>query len=480
MKLPLCIALFFAIHAVSNFAPAQNTYTEIQYDYRVDSSVYYGTAINYAGNPVELTMDIYKPVGDNNPNRPVLVLAFGGAWIAGDKRNSDITSIAPWFARRGFVVAAPDYRLGFHPSVGSGSNYLTCPAVTMESNCVYPADSNEVIRAMFRAMQDIKGAIRFMKSRFLEDSLCIENCFVAGVSAGGFNALAAAFLDDESEKPAAAFALEDAPGPPGALNYCHAYYNQNGSAISRNRPDLGSIHGEIALNGFDEEVSGVFNLIGGMMGNYFQIENGASPLLYMHHQTSDLIVSCNQAPLLSDLSYTCLSPFGFLGCNHVWNMPRARGSCAIENLLSSGQYNITYQSDIAQTGGPNCLQDPPGHSVLAPQTRVAEITAFISEKISQNEQQGCNLSTWNKWAAAPKTLLVYPNPAKGKFRVLNPQHQKINSLRLFNAAGLPVGVFLSPSADEFELDGLPAGMYFLEIETNENRYMMRFLHTPSF
>ncbi|MEZ5174204.1 MAG: alpha/beta hydrolase [Bacteroidia bacterium] len=246
-------ALFVLAILSVNRGIAQNTYTDVQYDYRVDSSVYYGTAINYAGNEVALYMDIYKPVGDGNTHRPALVMAFGGAWIGGDKRSYDITGIAPWFAQRGYVVAAIDYRLGFHPSTGAGSNYATCPPVTMESNCVYPADSNEVIRAMYRGMQDFKGAIRFLKARFQEDSTCTENFFAAGVSAGGFNALAATFVDDESEKPPAAFELTNAPGPAVTLDYCHDYHNLSNASINLARPDLGSIEGTIAENGYTSE-----------------------------------------------------------------------------------------------------------------------------------------------------------------------------------------------------------------------------------
>jgi pimeloyl-ACP methyl ester carboxylesterase len=462
--------------AFINVLEAQLPYTEIQYDYRVDSSVYYGAAINYAGNPVDLYLDIYKPIGDNNRNRPTLVMAFGGAWIGGNKRSSDITSIAPWFARRGFVVAAIDYRLGFHPSVGTGSNYLTCPPVTIESNCVYPADSNEVIRAMFRGMQDLKGAIRFMKARNLEDSLCIENFFVAGVSAGGFNALAAAFLDDDSEKPAAAFAIGDAPGPAGALNYCHNYYNASGAQVQLNRPDLGSIEGDIALNGYNAEVAGAFNFIGGVMHDYFGIENGVSPLLYIHHQTSDLVVSCTQAPILSSLSVNCLAPLGFLGCTTIGNMPRARGSCAIETLINNENYDINFQSVISQTGGPNCLQDPPGHSVVSPQTRVAEIVTFISERISQNETSGCNITTVDASGRSESdAFLLFPNPAQEVLQIKNLNHVMLESLSISDALGRKIIQISWPDHDRVDISALKNGLYFLEIKTNHGLSIHRFL-----
>ena len=459
-----CIAL------LSNGLKAQSTYTEIQYDYWVDSSVYYGTALNYAGNPVDLYMDIYKPLGDENRYRPVVVMAFGGAWIGGNKRSYDITTIAPWFVQRGYVVAAIDYRLGFHPSTGAGSNYLTCPAVTQESNCVYPADSNEVIRAIFRGMQDVKGAVRFMKGRNAEDSTCVENVFVAGVSAGGFNALAAAFLDDDSEKPAAAFDLEDAAGPPLTLNYCHDYQNLLGASISLARPDLGSIEGDIALNGYTSEVKGVANFIGGMLRDYFVVENGESPLVYLHHQTSDLVVDCNRSPILSSLSYTCLDPFGFLGCNHIWNMPRASGSCNIQTWLQSNNYNITHLETISQTGGPNCLQDPPGHSVVNPQLRVEEIAGFFSSHVVENQANGCDLVTVAN-PFAPKRFKLFPNPADDFIHVITKSELSPLVIKIYDLEGrLLIHIPAKSNLQgRYTVQELPCGTYLFEITENQSQ-----------
>jgi dienelactone hydrolase len=459
MNRTIFISLITLLALLGNSVNAQSTYTEIQYEYRVDSSVYYGTATNYAGNPVDLYMDIYKPLGDENRYRPVVVMAFGGAWIGGDKRSYDITTIAPWFAKRGYVVAAIDYRLGFHPSTGVGSNYLTCPAVTQESNCVYPADSNEVIRAIFRGMQDVKGAVRFMKGRNADDSTCVQNVFVAGVSAGGFNALAAAFLDDESEKSSSAFALADAVGPPNTLNYCHDYQNALGATISRARPDLGSIEGDIAMNGYNAEVKGVANFIGGMLRDYFVVENGESPLIYLHHQTSDLIVDCNRSPLLSSLSYTCLDPFGFLGCNHVWNMPRASGSCSIQSWLNSNNYNITHQETISQTGGPNCLQDPPGHSVVNPQLRVEEVANFFSSHVVENQANGCDFVTSSN-TILPKTFSLYPNPANDILKIQF--YKSANQIQIFDARGKLVLTqeVLGNATTNINLNTLSNGLYF--------------------
>lgn len=58
-----------------------------------------------------LTVDVYAPVDSvalNSPERPVLVQVYGGAWQRGEP--SDFAEFAEYFAARGWVVFAVDYR----------------------------------------------------------------------------------------------------------------------------------------------------------------------------------------------------------------------------------------------------------------------------------------------------------------------------------------------------------------------------------
>jgi hypothetical protein len=329
-----------------------------------------------------------------------------------------------------------------------------------------------MIRAIYRGMQDLKGAIRFLKSRNAEDSTCVNNVFIAGVSAGGFNTIAAGFLDSPEEKPLSAFELPDA-GTPNTLNYCHGYFNEPGQEISRARPDLGSIEGDIAINsGYNAEVKGVVNFIGGMLSNYFDIESGDSPLIYTHHQTSDLIVSCNRTPLLSSLSYNCLAPFGFLGCNHIWNTPWAYGSCGIMSLLEQNS-SITSMNMIAQTGGPNCLQDPPGHSIVNPQLRVSEIAEFFSSTIVQNENDGCDFVTTQS-LNSENQFTIYPNPASDMLAIEFKYSNSKAEINLFDLSGkeIPIKVLKSNGIYKADLQAVDQGVYLLKVGTSFRRIII--------
>jgi hypothetical protein len=451
--------LLIVMLAVSENVFAQLPYTQPIYAYRVEQNIQYGSAINYAGNEVDLFLDLYKPIGDNNPNRPVLIIAFGGAWIGGSRTSTDVMPLIPWFVRRGYVVASVDYRLGIHTSPSGGSNTATCSAMDGPTNCVYAVDTSEFIRASYRAMQDIKGAIRFLKARSLTDSTCKENFYLSGVSAGGFNAIAAAFVDEEAEKPASAAALSDAPTGANSLSYCHQYHNQPGAEIKRQRPDLGSIEGTIALNGENSKVKGVANFFGGMIWNFMaNSKAGDAPLLYLYHKTSDLVVSCGKTPLLSSLSYNCLDPFGFLGCKHIWHTPWAWGSCAIKTLIDAESYPINYYNSIVNNGGPNCLESPSGHSYQGPEQRAAEIATYFAPRIVETEQAGCAVVTFQKQPDPEILIRVYPNPVSGILKIKS--SVALRDMYLSDLSGRTL-MKPEPTQTEIDLSNLQEGIYML-------------------
>lgn len=68
-------------------------------------------AVEYGAHPRHV-MDIYRP-RDVDASLPVLVWFYGGAWQSG--RRQDYRFVAATLARRGLLVAVPDYRL--HPEV---------------------------------------------------------------------------------------------------------------------------------------------------------------------------------------------------------------------------------------------------------------------------------------------------------------------------------------------------------------------------
>ncbi|NPA34460.1 MAG: alpha/beta hydrolase [Chlorobi bacterium] len=147
-------------------------------------NITYGSAPSwiFPYSPVQLTVDVFMPSAsvDTLSNRPLIIFAHPGAFLVGNK--TDMYRICDSFARLGYVTATISYRLGYNPLSGCSAE-----------------------RAVYRAIQDIKAAIRFF--RFFHTTYGIDTniIFVGGYSAGGYLALHAAYLDKESERPACSY-----------------------------------------------------------------------------------------------------------------------------------------------------------------------------------------------------------------------------------------------------------------------------------
>ena len=287
---------------------AQAPYTAKQYGYRIEKDLEYGIDLNYAGIQTSLTLDLYKPLGDNNPSRPLMVLVHGGSWLTGCKENEAVFAIE--LAQRGYVVASVNYRKGWHKSAFVANPGPT--ALDYPSNCLYPADSMELIRAIYRGQQDVKGAIRWLKARAIQDSTCNNKVMVGGESAGAFLALAVGLLDRPEEKPTSCLALPNAPTPGANLTNC---YDQNcvtqiisptGAALQR--PDLGPIGGTLNLNGYNDAVIGVASFFGGVPYEALQnnwLQGPDTPAIYLYHQTCDGVVPFGYNQPMVTLSANC-------------------------------------------------------------------------------------------------------------------------------------------------------------------------------
>jgi dienelactone hydrolase len=374
----LPIRRYWALMAANFFClcllPGQAPYTEPRYGWRVEQGIVYGQAADYGGVERELRMDLYKPVCDFNPARPLFVIVHGGAFLRGSERDGDIVALCQSLARRGMVAASISYRLGFHLKGGSFDPGLLCNA---ELKCLQALDSTEVIRAVYRGMQDAKGAIRFLKARHLIDSTDVDNFYIGGGSAGGFIALYTGFLDPE-EKPAACYALPDAPPPsplfPGSCSV---------SSAIRARPDLGSTEGTLHQdNGYDASVRGVANFMGGMMENILPGER--KPALYLYHQTDDLVVGYRHTRPFSLLRQHCEIAFAF--CTPLFSSwPLVHGSFDIHGFATGlGSDAPLVHADIVNNGFPgiaSCLSGN-NHSIVNLEQRVGNLMGFMSPLIA--------------------------------------------------------------------------------------------------
>ena len=180
---------------------AQERYLdEVFTDVEVTSDVLYGVNatvlfLAQAGEtvPVPLTMDVYEPAGDTEDARPVVLVFHTGNFlpnvlngqISGTKTDSSVVEICTQLARRGYVAASVDYRLGWNPL-----------ATTQ------PERALGLIQAAYRGLQDGRNAIRYFRADAAttnEYRVDTDKITVFGVGTGGYLTLALTTLSAYSE-----------------------------------------------------------------------------------------------------------------------------------------------------------------------------------------------------------------------------------------------------------------------------------------
>lgn len=181
---------------------AQTRYLEEVFDeIEVEKDIVYGNNYSFLtylaiGMTVSqnLEMDIYKPVGDDLQERPVVMVVHTGNFLpiflnnttTGERNDSATVEICKQLARRGFVVANIDYRLGWNP-ISVSKDVRT----------------NTLINAAYRGVQDGRTCIRYLKKSVVEQEnpygIDSSRIAVFGQGTGGYGAYALSTLDSSTE-----------------------------------------------------------------------------------------------------------------------------------------------------------------------------------------------------------------------------------------------------------------------------------------
>ncbi|MCS7036428.1 MAG: alpha/beta hydrolase fold domain-containing protein [Saprospiraceae bacterium] len=446
----------------------------------MEKDLVYGKAINYVGDSIELKLDLYKPVGDSNPARPIFVCVHGGFMLTGCKEG--MAWLAEEMAARGYVVASVNYRKGWHKASYVLNPNCLLTGLGMDVKCLYAADSAEHYRAIYRGMQDVKGAIRWLKARALQDSTDHKKVIVGGESAGGFISMAVAFLDRPEEKPASCYALPAAPKPYGSGVNCFEgdgcrLFNLTLTGPALLRPDLGSIEGHLNLNGHNANVVGVFSFYGGVpyeahVNSRDWLRGPDTPAIYLFHQTCDGTV-----PFVYGQPFDVISVYCNAGCD-PWHYPYMRifGSGAIANALEAIPNPPPLMKEFFDCPpfNPNlalfeCLRyaDNGGyHRIIDQPKRARNMANFFNPLV-------CNTTAVS--AQAPDLsarLRIQPNPfdqqlavwvdapfsSEAQLWLSDVSGQVLWSARRFLSAGHQVLL---------EQNDLPSGVYFLYLRSSE-------------
>jgi len=211
------------------------------------SDIVYGIG-KRSGEDQTLLMDIYTPDGDTETERPVLIIAFGGGFVGGFRRDPLVTTLAENYAKRGYVTASIDYRF-FEET---------------------PATEDEFNIAVIESMHDMKAAVRFIREDALGPDIYgtrSDVIFVSGVSAGGIMASFSGALD-------ASDGLSQ-----GVQDFLDANNGLDGNSSANTQISSG--------------VQGVFS-ISGAVTDFLWIDSNSAPI-YAAHEEFDTTVPCKFA-----------------------------------------------------------------------------------------------------------------------------------------------------------------------------------------
>jgi hypothetical protein len=229
------VAVFAASFSMKAQECSSGRYTDVNHfsDVTVTTAVEFGSNTAVSGGTQILRMDVYEPTGDVLTDRPVVMVAFGGSFVGGDR--TQVADLCMQFAKLGYVAIANDYRVGF---------FLPNEATTT--------------RAVMRGAHDMKACVRFLRKTVAEDGnpyrIDPDRIIIGGVSAGAISAIHAAYLDQEAEIPAIL----------------------QGEAAS-----LGGVEGNSGTPGYSSDVLAVYSF-SGAIGDTLWIQPGDQPLASVH------------------------------------------------------------------------------------------------------------------------------------------------------------------------------------------------------
>ncbi len=153
--------------------------TETSYYFPIDSvDVQFAKNVDAAGDTIDLEMTIFYPTGDVVEKRPVVILAFGGAFVTGER--SSMAPTCRLLAMQGIVAITVDYRI--YPVFKLGY-----PSIT------------QFYDTAIKAYGDIKSAVRHVR-RMIDHGnpykMDGDRIMIGGVSAGAVASLHAACLNE--------------------------------------------------------------------------------------------------------------------------------------------------------------------------------------------------------------------------------------------------------------------------------------------
>jgi len=270
-------ALFAILCLTIQVIKAQERFLSECFEYvEVQTGIHY--ASNYdvlTGSPSlkNLFLDVYEPTGDSLTERPAIILIHSGGFLPhpvnmqteGTRSDSTVVGIARRLARSGYVVVSIDYRLGWNPF---------SPSIEIRNT--------QIIQAIYRGIQDVHSAIRFLNKSYIEDGnpwgIDTSRIVVWGIGSGGWLSLNTIGLRDHQQMLLPKFTRQDSSSMVPFTDF--------GDPSGSTETDLNVVNHPGYSSNFHLGVN-----LSGALGDTMWLNEDMVPLISFH-AFNDFIITC--------------------------------------------------------------------------------------------------------------------------------------------------------------------------------------------
>lgn len=441
----------------------------------------------------DLYMDVYYPSNSVDPvmARPLVVYLHTGSFlpkyinqqVTGNNQDSCVVEICRRLARRGFVVAAPNYRLGWNPL-----------APTLEER------TKQLLNAVYRAIHDAQTVVRFFKKdQATTNTYRIDpnKIILFGQGSGGYIAINYTALNKQSET-------------------WHPKFVFSGVSVI-DTTLVGNVHGVGGMfnnynhPGYSNDVAMTVNL-GGACGEITWVEPGEAPAVSFHcwkdmfapYDSGTVIVPTTQQPVVFVHGSRT-----FIKKKNALNSNSAMMAFNFTDVYSARAYSLNPKATCeglfefrtpplpggleegspweywdqataiaeadAVTGGQgatlnaNSLATNPDMSRTKAHKYIDTIMGYAIPRIIVTLNLIPNFSLENA-AGKPEAFSCFPNPAAQEFFVRANTGESIRSIQILDLNGRVVRQIIPNIGEEtvrVSRDQLAAGTYLIRVQSTK-------------
>jgi len=441
---------------------------------------------------VSLKCDIYQPTGDTLAARPTILLVHTGSYLptiinkqtTGSKDDSTIVEMCTRLAKRGFVAVAVDYRL-----------------VWNASSTIHDTATGDLLRATFRAMQDVRNCVRFLRSNASTYKIDTSKFIVGGQGTGGYVALGLGAVDKRSEMELPKFLRSADLSPMVNVDVMGDWNGLGGNAFY-------NYGGESNLSG---NIHMIFNY-GGALGDSSWLDSKSLPVVSMQCVTDpfappgigNVVVPTTGVTVISNASgaMTTIPKANAVGINNKLNSKIYTDAFSVRGKSITGGVNNLYPfyTSFPYEGAPwewwdhsvmNGITSVPVNGIPIPanghvadslsmltnpymsaaraKAYIDTIIGFVVPRIAAQFDLATFAGVGVNEVKVNDVLSVYPNPAKEFVTINMPSAQgKISTIEVVDVIGRSmINENVNAHSCQINTATLNKGIYFVRV-TLEN------------